>query len=62
MPEAKIPGQTGAPEYKCPEAERLQEWLGSAASIPGINQGGSPHLYRLEIGGRGIHRKEVPQA
>ena len=35
MPEAKTPGPMGAPEYKCPEAEGLQEWQGSAASILG---------------------------
>ena len=61
MPEAKTPGQMGAPEYKCPEAERSQEWLGSAASIPGIHQGRNPHLYRLDTGGRGIHTKKYPR-
>ena len=37
MPEAKTPGPMGAPEYKCLEAERSQEWPGSAASILGIH-------------------------
>ena len=51
MPEAKTPGQTGAPEYKCPETERLQEWPGSAASMPGIPKEGALTYtdWRLEV-------------
>ena len=60
--EAKTLAQKGALEYKCPETEGSQEWLGGAASIPGIHQGRSPHLYRLVTGGRGIHHEEVPRA
>ena len=61
MPEAKTLGPMGAPEYKYPEAERSQEWPGSAASILRIHLGRSPHLYQLEPRGRGIHHEEVPQ-